>query len=65
MKKMLYALIVYGVIMCGVAMVAGWMLFDYRAAGLTFSAILGVIGIFTAFESLDRLNCDEGEEDDK
>lgn len=59
MKILMYCMIAFGVLLCVVSIVANWFLFGYRAAGIAFSGIIAITGIFSAFESLDRLDDDE------
>ena len=62
MKIALYCAIAFGVLLCAGSIVANWFFFGYRAAGIEFSGIVAIFGIFAAFESIDRMDDDESDD---
>lgn len=63
MKIALYCLIGFGVLLCATSIIINWLMFDYRAAVIGFSGMLAMIGIFVAFNSLDRFGDDEANDE--
>lgn len=63
MKIILRIMIGFGILLSISAVVLNWYLYGIHAAVFTLSGIFAVIGIFSAFESLDQIE-DYGSQDD-
>ena len=63
MKFGLWAIICGCVAVAVACIIVGNFMFDIRASGLVFAAIMATIGMFECIRSLDSINEEESEEE--